>query len=247
MYSCHIKSLCKRTSVKEKPELNIIYETEDWTAWHTSANVRPCACSFSGQWRWKSSPMPSAGLPQEVTVGPHMPSSSQIQWFATKNEKWNGKPRLECVNDRHPSSKTPVGVIRWTYQSGWQSNHHKWLASRKIWSVEKLETLPAGTKPRTSHHWSPEGERRGKREHQTVFLERTRDGHRESDDHWNRFKGDVGETSERRGGAHMDFSESMDTILNWTELTRRRWQPLLVLLTTTSQQLRRSSGEGRRI
>ena len=28
------------------------------------------------QWRWKQSPMPSAGLHQEVTVRPHMPSSS---------------------------------------------------------------------------------------------------------------------------------------------------------------------------
>ena len=28
-------------------------------------------------------------------------------------------------------------------------------------------------------------------------------GHRQSDEHWNRFKGNVGETSERRGGAHM--------------------------------------------
>ena len=29
-------------------------------------------------------------------------------------------------------------------QTGGQSNHHKWLASRrKIWSVEKLETLPS--------------------------------------------------------------------------------------------------------
>ena len=37
---------------------------------------------------------------------------------------------------------------------------------------------------------------------------------------WNRFKGNVGETSERRGGAHkiIDFSERIDTILNWTEL-----------------------------
>ena len=30
-------------------------------------------------------------------------------------------------------------------------------------SVEKLETLSAATKPRTSHHRSPGGERRGKR------------------------------------------------------------------------------------
>ena len=30
----------------------------------------------------------------------------------------------------------------------------------------------------------------------------------------NRFKGNVGETSERRGGAHMGFSGRIDTILN---------------------------------
>ena len=45
-------------------------------------------------------------------------------------------------------------------------------------------------------------------------FERTRDGHRLSDEHWNRFKGNVGETSERRGGAHMGFSKHKDTILN---------------------------------
>ena len=33
---------------------------------------------------------------------------------------------------------------------------------------------------------------------------------------WNPFKANVGDTSERRGGAHMGFSERIDTILNWT-------------------------------
>ena len=96
----------------------------------------------------------------------------------------------------------------------------KWLASRKIWSAEKLETLPAGTKPRTSHIRSPGGERRGKRKRETIFLERTTDDHRQWDEHWNCFKGNVGGISERRGGAHncMGFYERMDTILNWTEL-----------------------------
>ena len=51
-----------------------------------------------------------------------------------------------------------------------------------------------------------------------IFLERTREGHHQSDEHWNRFKGNVGEISERGGGAHMGFSEQIDTILNWTEL-----------------------------
>ena len=39
-------------------------------------------------------------------------------------------------------------------------------------------------------------------------------GRRQSEEHWNRFIGNVGETSERRGGAHMDFSNCIDTTLN---------------------------------
>ena len=47
-----------------------------------------------------------------------------------------------------------------------------------------------------------------------IFPERTREGHRQSDKHYNHFKGNNGETSERCGGAHMGFSEHLDTILN---------------------------------
>ena len=45
-------------------------------------------------------------------------------------------------------------------------------------------------------------------------LERTREGHRQSDEHWNYFKGSIGETSERRRGAHVGFSERIDPISN---------------------------------
>ena len=45
-------------------------------------------------------------------------------------------------------------------------------------------------------------------------FERTREGHRQSDEHWNRFKDNVWETSERRSGAHTGFPERIDTILN---------------------------------
>ena len=48
-----------------------------------------------------------------------------------------------------------------------------------------------------------------------IFLERMREGHHQSDEHWNRFKGNIGETSERQGGTDMSFSECIDTILNW--------------------------------
>ena len=47
-----------------------------------------------------------------------------------------------------------------------------------------------------------------------IFLEKTSEGHHQSDGHWNRFKGDVGEISERWGEAHMGSSERLDTILN---------------------------------
>ena len=60
---------------------------------------------------------------------------------------------------------------------------HKWLASRKICSVEELETLSAGTKPRTTYHRSPEGDRRIKKKRLKIFLERMREGHRHSDEH----------------------------------------------------------------
>ena len=99
----------------------------------------------------------------------HPPRFNEL---ATENEKWNGKPRLHCVDGRHPASKTPVGVLPWTRRSegkrpsrwtGGQSNPHKWLASRNISNVGVFETLAAGTKPKTSQHRSPGGERRGKR------------------------------------------------------------------------------------
>ena len=50
-----------------------------------------------------------------------------------------------------------------------------------------------------------------------IFLERTRESHRQSDKHWNCFIGDIVETSERLGRVHMGISEHTHTILNWTE------------------------------
>ena len=74
--------------------------------------------------------------------------------------------------------------------------------------------LPVGAQPRTSHRRSPIGERSGKRKRSLIFLERTRKEHCQSDEHWDCFKGNVGESFERRGGAHMCFSERINTILN---------------------------------
>ena len=58
------------------------------------------------QWRGKQSPMLSAGLPQEVTDHTfHTPH--RFNELAAKSEKWNRKPRLERVDDRHPPWKSP--------------------------------------------------------------------------------------------------------------------------------------------
>lgn len=76
-----------------------------------------------------------------------------------------------------------------TQQTGRQSIPHKWLASQMIWSAEELETLPVGTKSRTSHNRSPGGERRGKKSslkgwERTIVTE--------SNKHWIFFKDHLG-------------------------------------------------------
>ena len=55
----------------------------------------------------------------------------------------------------------------------------------------------------------------------TILIERTRKGNKTNtgtvSKAWNCFKGNIGETSERLGGAVMDFYERIDIALNWTE------------------------------
>ena len=90
--------------------------------------------------------------------------------FAAKSEMWKEKPRLMCLVN--VASENPCGCIapemlEWremTKQIDWWAKEPTRVAccSQKIWSVEELETLPTGTKPRTSRHWLPGGERCGK-------------------------------------------------------------------------------------
>ena len=125
--------------------------------------------------------------------------------------------------------------------------------SQAAWNVE-LESLPAGTKPRTSHHRSPGGGERRRhylraqsQGHHTIDRLEERGVERGSSQRsslWedkkgpssirptlNCFKGNIGETPERLGVAHMGFPERIyrPTILNWTELnwTERRCYTLL--------------------
>ena len=94
----------------------------------------------------------------------------------------------------------------------------------RLQSVEELETPPARTEPRTSHHRSPGGERRGMKKRCIDDLP-WKDGKglsSQSDERRNCFQGNVGKTSERCGGAVncMGFLWCTDAILNRTELIK---------------------------
>ena len=52
-------------------------------------------------------------LPPEMSVRPHMPSSSQIYWACNKKVKRGmGSPHWDVSNARNAPSKTPVDVLR---------------------------------------------------------------------------------------------------------------------------------------
>ena len=96
---------------------------------HKEINVHKEKCP-AWQWRWKQSPMPSAGLPQEVTVRSHMPSSSQIQWVCYK--KWRMEWEVQTGMCRWSTSTfvkscgcTALDIPEWremTEQIDWRAN-----------------------------------------------------------------------------------------------------------------------------
>ena len=52
----------------------------------------------------------------------------------------------------------------------------------------------------------------------TTFIQRTKKGHRQSDQHWIFFKGNTLAISERKVWAHVGLPGRIDTILNRIEL-----------------------------
>ena len=151
----------------------------------------------------------------ESSVSEHMKGWNEryLFWQSTTCEVWEAQTGMCQWFTLQPPSKTPAGVLPWTCrserkrpsrQTGGQSNPHEWLASRKMRSVEELEKLPAVTKPRTSHHRSPGGERRGKRKRalddlplkgrETAIVKQTNIG--------TVSKAKQGKLLRERGGAH---------------------------------------------
>ena len=122
------------------------------------------------------------------------------------------------------------------YQRAQSQKHHTIDRPEERGVEKELDALPAGTKPKASHHRSPGGERREKRKslmhyqraqsqkRHTIDRPEERGVERESARR-SSLKGreraivnqtNVVATSERRGAAHMGFSERIYTILNRT-------------------------------
>ena len=101
--------ICADGSVtKDQTECQTRCDHHPWRQWSLYGLKPP-----GWQWRWKQSNTSSAGLPEVVTVRPHMPSSSHIQWTCHRMWKimeWEALTSI-CVNVRYPPSKTPVDVL----------------------------------------------------------------------------------------------------------------------------------------
>ena len=118
----------------------------------------------------------------------------------------------------------------------------------RAWSLRVLQTLPAGTKPVTWRHRSPGKGRRKKRKRSTIWLRqqqqqkkkekerkgkkkgkkrrrRKEEGLRQSEEHWNRFKGNAAETGWSAHGlfrARNQHLEHKTWTEPWSELNYRR-------------------------
>ena len=140
-------------------------------------------------------------------VRPHMPPFSQIQWACYK--KW----KVEWEHLRR---------ILWVYCPG-----HAWvkgndradrlagkatitcgLRLRRSEVLRRWDITCRHKAIRTSHYRSPGGERRRTRKRSTLFLKRTWKDHRQSDQHWNYFKGYTGETQRETGWSVYGLSQA---------------------------------------
>ena len=169
--------------------------------------------------------MLSTGLHQEVTVRPHMPSPSQIQWACY--ERW----KVECEAQTGVSwwsastfenscGCTGLDMLEWTEvteQIDWRAKQSSqvacFLEDLKCWGAWDT-TCGHKTKDITPSIAWRRGLERGSARRSSL---KGQEGHCQPHKPQNRFKNsNNGETSERWGGVHNGFFKCIDTILNWT-------------------------------
>ena len=155
---------------------------------------------------------------------PHMPPS-RIQWACYKKWKvhWEvqtGMYRWSTSTFENSSGCTALDMLKWremTEQIEWRAKQSSQVncfsEDLKCWEAWDITCGHKAKDIKPLIAWRREALKEEALDH---LPWKDRERHRQSDEHWNRIKGNIGETSERRGGAHMGFSESTDTILNWT-------------------------------
>ena len=160
----------------------------------------------------------------------NMPKSrdmtKQIDWMAKQPSQ------VVCISEDLEVLKSFRHYLWAQSQRNHTINHldEKGVERGSTWqsiSVEELQTLPVDTKPRTAHN---RGEKHRKEKRSTIFLLRTRKGHRQSDQQWQCFQGTVNETTKRR---RLNWT---DHELNWPLLVRIDLNDLLFQKTGTSKQ-----------
>ena len=129
----------------------------------------------------------------------HHPNIFIIQWPCYKKWKVEWEALTECVNSRHPP-RTNL----WVYCPGPAGVKENDRADRLVGKatitggllsgrIEVLKSLIHYLRAQSQrYHTIDRLHERG----WTIFFQRTREGHRQSGEHWNRFKGNVGVTSE---------------------------------------------------
>ena len=113
---------------------------------------------------------------------------------------------MECVDGRHPPSKTPAGVLPWTCRSENRLAGKVTLTSGLLLGrSEVLRSLRHYLRAQSQgHHTIDRLEERGverrSARRSSLNLKGREGGHRQSDEHGNRFKGNVGDLKLLREG-----------------------------------------------
>ena len=92
-------------------------------------------------------------------------------------------------------------------QTGKHSRYHIWSAAWQGRDAPRREELSQHKQARASQHQSPEGKRSGERKQLTFHPLRSRTICVQPGKYWHCFKGNLGETAERQGGACMGLSK----------------------------------------
>ena len=113
------------------------------------------------QWKWKQSPMPSTRLHEEVTLRPHIPSSSEIQWTCYKKVEWEaltGMCQWSTSTFQNCCGWTALEMPEWmkmTKQIDWwakQPSQVTCVSEVKCWGAWGTTCRH---KAKTSQSWSP--------------------------------------------------------------------------------------------